>query len=74
MGDQVIAECLDCHKTFSVDPGGGFFFHLLRYHQGIETIAGHCSCKGNFTLDAPPRCPNCRSARLSEGGPVMFYD
>lgn len=30
MGYQAEAKCLDCGKTFTVEHGGGFFFHLVR--------------------------------------------
>jgi len=30
MGYRVAAKCLDCGRTFKVDHGGGFFFHLVR--------------------------------------------
>ncbi len=30
MGHTVEAKCLDCGKSFEVDHGGGFFFHLVR--------------------------------------------
>lgn len=44
------------------------------YHKEIETLAGECECGGKYTLDAPPRCPQCRSAQLEEGGPTIMYD
>jgi len=37
------------------------------YQSSIRAIAGKCSCGGNYTLNAPPRCPKCRSTRLREG-------
>lgn len=128
MGHQVQAKCLDCGRTFTVDHGGGFFFHLLRcdkcgktksigfedlgelhlrylkglpgpycvassehdrnirehvpvepisedeYHRGVEAFAGKCKCRGKYTLDAPPRCPKCRSARVEEGETTVMYD
>lgn len=128
MGHQVQAKCLDCGSAFTVDHGGGFFFHLLRcdqcgqvrsiafrdlgelhvryvkglsvpyctaseesdrqiqehapvepisqqeYHRGIETIAGNCACGGQYTFDAPVRCPQCRSTRIEQGEPTLFYD
>jgi len=128
MGHRVEAKCLDCGAIFSVDHGGGFFFHLVRcdkcgktksigfdelgelhlrylkglpgaycvatserdedvrkhaplepiseneYQSAIRAIAGKCSCGGNYTLDAPPRCPKCRSTRLKEGEITVMYD
>ena len=128
MGHQVAAKCLDCRRTFKVDHGGGFSFHLVRcdkcgktksmavdelgelhlrylkglpgpyataskqhdenarrhapvqpiseaeYHKGIEALAGQCRCGGRFCLDAPPRCPKCRSTRIEEGPITVMYD
>lgn len=128
MGHQVQAKCLDCGSTFTVDHGGGFFFHLLRcdqcgqiksiafrdlgelhvryvkglsipyctasaesdrqiqehapvepisqeeYYRRIETIAGKCECGGQYTFEAPVRCPQCRSTRIEEGEPTIYYD
>lgn len=115
MGCQLKAECLDCGKTFTLNLGGGFRFHLVRcdkcgrtksmdfddlgdlhkhprneenaledrpveptwddeYERRIEAIAGKCKCGGQYTLDAPPRCPKCRSTRLEEGEPTAMYD
>jgi hypothetical protein len=128
MGHQVGAKCLDCGRTFKVDHGGGFSFHLVRcetcgktksmafdvlgelhvryvkglpgpystatveqdenlrehspvqpisepeYHKEIEALAGRCRCGGRYRLDAPPRCPKCRSARIEEGRITTMYD
>ena len=121
MGHQISAKCLDCGRTFKLERGGGFFFHLVscdkcgktksiafedlgelhlchlkglpgpycvasaeqdeevqrdapfepisqdEYHKGIQAIAGKCKCGGNYTLDAPARCPECRSTEIEEG-------
>jgi hypothetical protein len=128
MGHQVNATCRTCGNTFTVDHGGGFYFHLVRcancgktkslsfdelgelhlrylkglpgpycvanaefdkgiqenaqiepisedeYHKGIEAIAGTCRCGGRYCLDAPPRCPKCRSKRIDEGEITVMYD
>jgi len=39
MGHQTEAKCLDCGCTFTVDHGGGFFFHLLRCDRCGRTKA-----------------------------------
>lgn len=44
------------------------------YHVGVEVAAGHCDCGGKYKLDAPPRCPKCRSTNISEGQITLFYD
>jgi Zn finger protein HypA/HybF involved in hydrogenase expression len=44
------------------------------YHKGIEAIAGKCGCSGKYTLDAPARCPKCRSTRIEEGPITLVYD
>ncbi len=32
--------------------------------RGVEGYAERCGCGGDFTLNAPPRCPHCRSVDL----------
>ncbi len=44
------------------------------YHRGVEAVAGKCECGGQYTFDAPVRCPECRSTRLEEGPPTIMYD
>jgi hypothetical protein len=44
------------------------------YHKSIEEQAGSCRCGGRYALDAPPRCPKCRSARIKQGELVQYYD
>jgi predicted Zn-ribbon and HTH transcriptional regulator len=44
------------------------------YHKGIEVLVGKCRCRGNYTFDAPPRCPKCRSTRIEDYGPALCYD
>lgn len=45
-----------------------------QYNTGIESVAGACTCGGRFSLNAPPRCPKCRSLRIEEGGASVMYD
>jgi len=44
------------------------------YRRAIDALAGDCSCRGKFTLGAPPRCPACRSTHIDEGEITIFYD
>ncbi len=44
------------------------------YYKGVEEFAGKCVCGGDFTMDAPPRCPKCRSDEIEEGEIIMHYD
>lgn len=44
------------------------------FNLGIETFAGKCRCKGQFKVDAPPRCPKCHSTRIEESEPDTMYD
>jgi predicted Zn-ribbon and HTH transcriptional regulator len=44
------------------------------YRHCIEAVAGNCRCGGKYTLDAPPRCPKCRSKRIDEGEIILIYD
>jgi predicted Zn-ribbon and HTH transcriptional regulator len=44
------------------------------YYNAVEATAGMCGCGGNYSLDAPPRCPNCRSTQIEEGEATVMYD
>ena len=44
------------------------------YHRAVETEAGTCSCGGKFSLNAPLRCPACRSADVESGKPTVLFD
>ena len=44
------------------------------YRRGIEAIAGPCGCGGNYTFDAPVRCPECGSMSIDEGEDIEYYD
>ena len=128
MGCVVEAKCLDCGHVFTLERGGGFFFHLVRcdkcgktksisfddlgelhlrylkglpapravetseadgnirngaplepisedeYYRGIDAVAGKCKCGGQYTLEAPPRCPECHTTRIREGETTTMYD
>jgi hypothetical protein len=45
-----------------------------QYHEGIDAMAGECRCGGRYSLDAPPRCPKCRSPRIEVSRPKFDYD
>jgi hypothetical protein len=131
MGQNFIAKCQNCNKTFPIFIGGGFFFHLLHcdkcgrvkqigfkqlgelhlrylkglpvpyclasaghdeyvrknvpvepitgveYYQQVEKIVGRCWwCLGlgKFKINAPPRCPKCRSINIEKSVPGFLYD
>lgn len=89
MGNKTKDKCLDCGRTFTVDHGGGFFFHLIRCdrcgktkaidfsdlgNRHIEDVIVKCSCGGKYTVDAPTRCPYCHSTRIEEGDIILMYD
>lgn len=44
------------------------------YNLGIGTFAGKCRCKGQFKVDAPPRCPKCRSTNIHQEESDIMYD
>ena len=44
------------------------------YHRRIEARVGKCECHGQYTFDAPVRCPKCGSTRVEEGEPTIMYD
>jgi predicted Zn-ribbon and HTH transcriptional regulator len=84
MGQISQAKCNSCGHEFELGQGGGFMFELLRCDQCGETkskerhevlrASTKCACGGKFTKDAPPRCPECKSTDIEEGGATIFYD
>ena len=38
--------------------------HNWRDPIDIEKYAGKCTCGGSFKVNAPPRCPQCKSSDL----------
>ena len=44
------------------------------YAKEVEKIAGACECGGQYEMDAPPRCPKCRSANYECGKTIINYD
>lgn len=46
------------------------------YHAAVEAFAGSCKCGGRYGLDAPIRCPACRSTRFTKNprAPRTWYD
>ena len=75
-GDGFANRDLHCDKC---GKGKTVYFMELREapskYRSFEEYAGKCECGGNYTLDAPPRCPNCRSTNF-EHDPTKFtlYD
>jgi predicted Zn-ribbon and HTH transcriptional regulator len=41
--------------------------------KALEAFAGKCLCGGSFRVDAPPRCPKCKSTEL-EIERIGFFD
>lgn len=62
-------RCEDCGKEWwwHFGPGGP---------MGKEANPPTCECGGRFTLEAPPRCPKCRSTDLERdpSGYEVMYD
>lgn len=46
------------------------------YHRAVEELCGVCKCGGHFRLDAPARCPECRSVdwQVDPMGGRILYD
>jgi len=44
------------------------------YNRLVEEFVGKCECGGNFTRDAPPRCPNCKSKEIESSVLTYLYD
>jgi hypothetical protein len=45
-----------------------------QYHKAVESLAGKCQCDGQFTFNAPVRCPRCRSSQITRGETLIMYD
>jgi hypothetical protein len=45
-----------------------------KYRQRLEKLLGACGCAGTFRMNAPPRCPKCRSNKLVKTGKGLLYD
>jgi predicted RNA-binding Zn-ribbon protein involved in translation (DUF1610 family) len=91
MGYGYGAICKSCGMKFEVNEGSGMSampFHCDRCGKawwwefgpgdpmGEPPTAPACECGGRFTMDAPPRCPNCRSTELARDpdGISILYD
>lgn len=63
--DTYIQEHCDCEPLTGEE-----------YHNEVERFAGQCSCGGNFTFSAPPRCPKCNSPdwRFDPASGKIMYD
>lgn len=48
----------------------------VRLREKLESIAGHCRCRGAYRIDAPARCPCCRSGRyrIDPDSDLLLYD
>jgi len=45
------------------------------YHAEVGKLAGQCECGGQFSMNAPNRCPKCRSTDIEDTGEfTMMYD
>lgn len=46
------------------------------YYRRVVAMLGNCDCGGEFSFDAPPRCPKCRSTEFKPrpGGELIMYD
>lgn len=90
MGRGYLAVCKKCSTSFEVNDGSGMLSMPLRcetcgkewwWNFGPDGPVGKpepppCRCGGYFTIDAPPRCPECRSTDLERdpGGYEVMYD
>jgi len=43
-----------------------------RYQQRMEKAAGACDCGGHFRMNAPSRCPVCRSTDLANSATICY--
>jgi hypothetical protein len=44
------------------------------YYSRVEAFAGRCDCKGEYKIDALPRCPKCHSLNIEESETHVCYD
>ena len=44
------------------------------YNKAVEEFAGKCKCGGQFSMEAPIRCPKCKSDDIDLGEAVINYD
>ena len=60
----------------AVDACPGEPLSLEGFLAAVEAAAGTCACGGAYSLEAPPRCPQCHSADLTDDpdGPGIVYD
>jgi len=79
-GGGFLFELLHCdvcgkEKSVSLEKYGGVRAPRSgeRHQQQMEKAAGVCRCGGHFRLNAPPRCPVCRSTDLTST-PDILYD
>jgi hypothetical protein len=71
-----LLHCEACGKEKSVplDELGGTRARRWgpRYVARIEGAASACECGGHFRLNAPPRCPVCRSTDLTNFATICY--
>lgn len=91
MGMTVGMVCQACAHRFDWSEGPGFMtmvFHcdrcgrekdldrLMVSDELIENGVGSCRCRGTYRVDAPCRCPKCRSTQVEqdENGMTVLWD
>jgi len=58
-------RCVDCGEARLVTPDRlGEDAEPSAWERQVTVLAGTCSCGGWFTVDAPLRCPHCRSSEV----------
>ena len=45
-----------------------------QFEAAVELASGVCPCGGTYRMDAPPRCPKCRSRKVKQGEDAFYYD
>lgn len=90
MGRGYGAICSECDTRFEVNEGSGMIampLHCDRCGKEWwwefgpggpirEPDPPACGCEGRFTMDAPPRCPNCwsKDLRRNPDGLEILHD
>ena len=69
-------ELTEGYDKAEVDACHGAPLSLEGFLASVEAVAGECGCGGAYSLEAPPRCPECHSADLADDpdGPGIVYE
>ena len=77
----ILVRCTECGRSKTHDkdahnePDKGASGPASAANQRANhPAAGRCQCGGEYTEDAPVRCPRCKSTDIEIGEPDILYD